>query len=183
VHKQKKWAIGLIAENIFLKRKVTMRKVSIFAALVCILILPSCDKGANSPRGFSLPQGDPVIGKQVFVKHNCLSCHSVAGLSDDNVEREWSPPIVLGSNSSIVMTYAQLVTGIINPSHRLSRGESWSNSDENGDSIMRNYNDVLTVSELVDVVTYLQPHYKVAPWPYTSNSIYKIPNGALPEKP
>ncbi len=160
-----------------------MSKVSMFAGLVCVLLLTACNKGADSPRGFSLPEGDPEIGEQVFVKHNCLSCHSVEGLVDDNVEREHTPPIALSSNSSIVMTYAELVTSIINPSHRLSRGANWSNSDENGDSVMRNYNDVLTVSELIDVVAYLQPHYKVAPWPYTSYTIYNIPSGEVPKKP
>lgn len=152
-----------------------MNKVNMFAGLVCILILTSCGKGVNSPRGFSLPEGDAEMGKQAFIKHTCLSCHSVEGLADDNIEREWEPPIVIGSNSAIVKTYAELVTSIINPSHRLSRGAQWSNSDENGDSIMPIYNDVLSVTELIDLVAYLQPHYKVTPWSNTAYLTYRIP--------
>ena len=156
-----------------------MSKVTIVAGLACIFVLAGCDKGVDSPRGFSLPTGDSERGKQVFVNNSCLSCHSVDGLNDDNVAREHMPPIKLGASSAVVKTYAQLVTSIINPSHRISKGAYWATSDENGESIMRNYNDVLTVSDLINVVAYLQPHYKVSPLRITPYRSYP----ALPEEP
>jgi len=152
-----------------------MSKRTILFGLSCIFILSACDQGANSPKGFSLPEGNPEAGKLVFLKHQCLACHSIPGLVDHNVEREHSPPISLSSNSAIVKTYAELVTSIINPSHRISRGAQWANYDENKESIMPNYNDVLTVSELIDLVAYIQPHYQVTPWPYTVYPIYNYP--------
>lgn len=149
-----------------------MSKRTMFFGLTCIFVLASCEKGIDSPKGFSLPEGDPEAGKLVFVKHQCLSCHSIADLEDDSVEHEHEPPIALSSNSAIVKTYAELVTSIINPSHRKSRGAQWVTIDENRHSVMPVYNDVLTVSELIDVVSYIQPYYKVTPWPYTVYPIY-----------
>ncbi len=151
-----------------------MKKVSVFAGLACILLLAACDKGVDSPRGFSLPEGDQAIGKQVFIKHNCISCHSVSDIDDSDVQREREPAITLGSNSAIVTTYAELVTSIINPSHRISRGAQWGTSDKSGESVMHNYNEVLTVDELINLVAYLQPHYKVTPFPYTPYGTYEI---------
>jgi len=151
-----------------------MSKRAVLFGLTCIFVLASCNKGVDSPRGFSLPDGDPEAGKLVFLKHHCLDCHNVAGLQDQNVEREHEPPIELGSNSAIVKTYAELVTSIINPSHRMTRGAQWVTLDKNGDSIMPIYNDVLTVSELIDLVSYIQPYYKVTPWPYTAYPNYQI---------
>lgn len=151
-----------------------MTKRTVLFGLSCIFILFACDQGVHSPRGFSLPDGNPEQGKLVFLKHQCLACHSIPELEDDNVEREHSPPISLSSNSAIVKTYAELVTSIINPSHRISRGASWATSDENKNSIMLNYNDVLTVTELIDLVAYIQPYYQVTPWPYTVYPVYQI---------
>ena len=151
-----------------------MSKRTILIGLSCIFMLFACDQGVNSPKGFSLPEGNPEQGKLVFLKHQCLACHSIPGLEDNNVEREHSPPISLSSNSAIVKTYAELVTSIINPSHRISRGAQWATSDENKDSIMLNYNDVLTVTELIDLVAYIQPHYQVTPWPYTVYPVYPV---------
>jgi sulfur-oxidizing protein SoxX len=160
-----------------------MSKSAILFGLTCIFVLTGCDKGVDSPKGFSLPKGDPEVGKRVFLKYQCLDCHSIADFHDENIERENEPPIELGSNSAIVKTYAELVTSIINPSHRLSRGAQWATLDENGDSVMPIYNDVLTVSELIDVVSYIQPYYKVTPWPYTVYPNYQIYQEEALKKP
>lgn len=151
-----------------------MGKRTILFGLTCVFILSACDQGVSSPEGFSLPEGNPKAGERVFLKHQCLACHSIPGLEDDNFEREHSPPISLSSNSAIVKTYAELVTSIINPSHRISRGALWANSDANKESVMPNYNDVLTVSELIDLVAFIQPHYEVTPWPYTVYPVYPV---------
>jgi sulfur-oxidizing protein SoxX len=140
-----------------------MKEVIVCICLVCVVSLVACVKAIDSSEGFSLPQGDPENGKLVFLNNNCLSCHSIDGVSDVAITREREPAIVLGTSSAVVTTYAQLVTSIINPSHRISRASDWQTSDPMGHSLMRNYNDILTVSELIDLVAYLQPHYKVKP--------------------
>lgn len=148
-------------------------KMIVFFSLSVVLI--SCDSGPESPKGFSLPKGDAQNGKVVFMSHKCLACHKIEGIEDPNVTVELDKPVFLGGSSPKVTTYAELVTSIINPSHKIARQHRMYVVDDSGQSIMRNYNDVLTVTELVDLVTFLQPHYKVKPTPYTPYSTYYIP--------
>ena len=63
-------------------------------------------------------------------------------------------------------TYAQLVTSVINPSHKLApRSKSIDEkiSNDDGSSKMRVFNDVMTVQELIDLVAFLQPKYQENP--------------------
>lgn len=139
-------------------------------------LLFACNQGPQSPKGFSLPQGDAALGEVAFKKHKCVACHSVEGFVDESVPLEFERPIKLGVTSSLVKTYGQLVTSIINPSHKTAAQaigiEHIKNPD--GSSAMRVYNDVMTVSELVDIVTYLQPKYKVKPMQYTQYQQYYV---------
>lgn len=149
--------------------------------LLLILFISStlfaCSQGAESPKGFSLPKGDLEKGEVAFKKYQCLSCHSLEGYEDNSLKPEFDTPIKLGTTSSLVKTYAQLVTTIINPSHKISAQtmgiENVTNED--GTSKMRSYNDVMTVSELTDIVTFLQPKYKVKPMQYTQYQNYDVP--------
>ena len=67
--------------------------------------------------------------------------------------------------SSATTTYADLVTSIINPSHRLSAYYPRAKAEAGGESRMHNYNDVMTVQELVDIVSFLQTEYELTPPP------------------
>ncbi|MEX2494523.1 MAG: hypothetical protein WD448_00460 [Woeseia sp.] len=69
---------------------------------------------------------------------------------------------------SRVKTYGELVTAIINPSHKLAPGYRKEDVSANGESLMAyaNLNRVLTVQELIDIVAYLQPLYEVTPPQY-----------------
>ncbi|MFT5278197.1 MAG: sulfur-oxidizing protein SoxX [Glaciecola sp.] len=151
-----------------------MNKYYSFVMIVVIVSLSACDAGRDSPKGFSLPKGDKVKGKQVFIKHQCLSCHLIADVEANGITRELEEPIQLGRKTAKVITYAELLTSIINPSHKISRGYLVNSVDESGNSIMRNYNDVMTVAELVDLVTYLQPHFKVTPVEYSPYRNYYV---------
>ncbi len=143
-----------------------MKKLLLLPLL--LLSLSACNMGADSPRGFSLPEGNAETGRQVFIAQQCVDCHSVDGIDLPGAEREGKDlNIVLGGNSPRVRTYAELVTSIINPSHRVSNFHVKVGVDEDGNSLMRNYNDVLTVTELIDLVAFLQPQFKVAPYYYT----------------
>lgn len=139
--------------------------------------LIACNSGPQSPRGFSLPKGDVTKGEAVFMKYQCLSCHTLTGFEGESIPSEFAQPIPLGGSSSMVKTYAQLVTSIINPSHKLAprARDLESLVDKNGNSKMQVFNDVMTVSELIDVVTFLQPKYKVKPLQYTQYGIYHTP--------
>lgn len=149
-----------------------MNKYFILLIASGLLSLTACDTGPDSPRGFSLPEGDTANGQQVLIKHQCLACHVLKGVTAEGLKLELDQAVQLGGESSKITTYAELVTSIINPSHKIAKNYKLNTVDESGISKMRNYNDVMTVTELVDLVTYLQPHYKVKPYEYTSYGRY-----------
>ncbi|WP_395339385.1 c-type cytochrome [Ningiella sp. W23] len=139
-----------------------------------IAFLSGCNMGADSPRGFSLPEGDPEKGKHVLIEHNCFGCHSLDSMEAEvaATQSEITTRVPLGGRSMKITTYAELVTSIINPSHRISRGHKDYTTDADGNSIMPNYNHVMTVDELVNVVAFLQPEYEVVPYTYTRYNQY-----------
>jgi L-cysteine S-thiosulfotransferase len=114
---------------------------------------------------FALPEGDPQRGRETFVELRCHTCHSVADI--EQVEAASTPAVHkrLGGEVTRVKSYEDLVTSIINPSHRLSTrlpGDVIPDSAARaGRSPMPNYNDVMTVQQLVDLVTFLQSEYRV----------------------
>lgn len=145
--------------------------------MLLALGLFACGSGPESPKGFSLPEGDVDKGKITFLKYQCLACHTLKGVEDESVIKEFEQPVTLGVTSPKVKTYAQLVTSIINPSHEFSPRSVHLESVVTADNIskMRVYNDVMTVSELIDIVAFLQPKYKVKPVQYTLYHHYHIP--------
>jgi hypothetical protein len=72
--------------------------------------------------------------------------------------------VELGGEVTFQKTYADLVTGIINPSHRLAAGYDPNLVSQGGKSRMTVYNDVMTVAELIDIVTFLEAHYELRPY-------------------
>lgn len=88
------------------------------------------------------------------------------------MEKDIESRIELGGKSAVVTTYAKLVTSIINPSYRRYEAYEPYTTDENVLFVMRNYNDIMTVSELIDLVAYLQPEYKVEALHMTSYAAY-----------
>lgn len=135
--------------------------------LVCVVmpLLHGCSEETRQARGFALPEGDPAAGQATFIRLQCQQCHSVAGLTlpgQSGPNRDID--VVLGGEVTKVRTYGDLVTSIINPSHRIMPNPRQALAD--GDvSRMRVYNDVMTVRELVDLVTFLQARYEVVPPP------------------
>ncbi|MEJ6705748.1 MAG: hypothetical protein QNL15_16300, partial [Pseudomonadales bacterium] len=67
----------------------------------------------------------------------------------------------LGGKTTQIKTYGDLVTSIIHPSHKLSRRYNPETMTETGESTMRNYNDVMSVQELIDLVEFLQSQYEI----------------------
>lgn len=138
-----------------------MKKVLFLTFLVALI--SACSKGVDSPAGFSLPKGDADMGKQVFIKQNCSACHSIQGIDTQGIDKDIQSRIMLGGKSAVITTYAKLVTSIINPSHRIAKADKSYTTNADGLSVMRNYNDVMTVTELINLVAYLQSEYKVEP--------------------
>jgi hypothetical protein len=154
-----------------------MKTLIWFTAIILISVMAACSYGPDSTKGFSLPKGNEAKGEKVFMKYQCQACHVLNGYSDESLIKEFDTPIPLGGTSSMVKTYAQLVTSVINPSHKLaprSRFIEEKVTNEDGSSKMRVFNDVMTVQELIDLVAFLQPKYKVQPITYTNYGQYRM---------
>ncbi len=134
---------------------------------ISVLFLSACDISPKSSLGFTLPDGDPVQGEESFVEFRCADCHTVTGKPELSARSDGSDPIMeisLGGKTQRVSTYGQLVTAIINPSHRASQ-EYWAaQRDPDTNMGMRNYNDIMSVTELINLVAFVQGEYEFAPY-------------------
>ena len=145
-----------------------MKLTIIVFSLFC-LAASGCTADPKSAEGFSLPDGNSQNGQETFAQLQCNACHTVAGVQFAKLEGTSEPIVALGGETPRVRTYGDLVTSIINPSHRFARGYADDDVKQNGDSKMRLYNDEMTVKQLIDLVAFLQSHYQVKahqPTPY-----------------
>lgn len=125
-------------------------------------------------RGFVLPEGDMDAGKQLFTSLYCTDCHSMDGIAWTGTEGAGAPQVKLGGDVTALKSYGELVTSVINPSHKISQRNLTDQQLTNpeGGSMMeaRCYNDVMTVQQLVDIIAFLQSKYNLVlptnPYPY-----------------
>ena len=139
-----------------------MKRVSsLLLVTAAMAMLTGCDRDPMSERGFRLPDGDPVAGREAFLYMQCNQCHTIDGETLPRVPEADPPYVELGGSVTKVKTYGELVTAISNPSHRLAKGSAEEVVAEEGESKMYVYNGYMTVQELIDIVMYLQPFYDV----------------------
>lgn len=144
-----------------------MKNFLMAALLLAFLSLSSgCTPDAKSEFGFRLPDGDADTGREVFAYMQCNQCHTVADETFDTIPLADPPYVELGGNVSRIKTYGELVTAIINPSHKLADGYAEEMVSEDGESKMYVYNGHMTVQELIDLVAFLQSSYAVIPPAY-----------------
>lgn len=132
-----------------------------------VLIICGCQ-----PQEFVLPPGDLDAGKATFTDLGCNGCHSVTNLVAHMPLEEGGIHVELGGTVSRIKTYDDLVTSIINPSHKLSRGKNAMTTTQEGTSRMPTYNEVMTVQQLVDLTTFLENTYEIWVPPY---NVYHYP--------
>lgn len=129
--------------------------------LFAALILASCQPES---KGFVLPPGDAVKGKKLFVQLSCNDCHSIADIKWNGPGDNY-PEVRLGGDVTQLKTYGELVTSVINPSHKISQralaDSRWLIHGDSSKMETYHFNDFVTVSELVDIVAFLQSEYKL----------------------
>lgn len=107
------------------------------------------------PRGwkFTLPAGDPKAGREAFAKFECNKCHEVKP-DFPRGERDAGDvgPALTGMGSHHPAEY--FAQSIIDPNAVVLAGEGFVGAD--GRSVMPDYRDSLTFTELVDLVAYLK---------------------------
>jgi sulfur-oxidizing protein SoxX len=136
-----------------------MKGFRLLVAVGLAAALIACSVGKKSPSGFRLPEGNAERGKTLFVELKCNDCHQVAGTDLAAPAARATEPVMLGGEFAYHRTDGELVTAIINPSHRLVRGYPRDLVEREGKSRMKDYSDRLTVRELVDLVAFLQTTY------------------------
>jgi sulfur-oxidizing protein SoxX len=134
------------------------------SVILCVATLQAC--ATDWGQGFHLPPGDATRGREAFVDLRCNFCHEVNGF-DPPTPIVAETRVLLGGRTVRVRTYGDLVTSIVNPSHRLARGYSREDITLGGESVMSfiDLNELLTVQQLIDIVAFLQSEYEVVPPP------------------
>lgn len=139
------------------------------AALAAGLVLGGCGDPVKSPRGLRLPRGDAENGRAAFVALGCPRCHTIVGVDLPKPTEKPELVVALGGEVTRLRTVGDLMTSIIHPTDRLS--EKWQPppGPRPVKSPMPVVNDVMTVEQMIDLVTFLQPHYREVPpladWP------------------
>ncbi|MGR5063976.1 cytochrome C [Photobacterium sp. DNB22_13_2] len=116
---------------------------------------------------FTLPEGNVAHGEELFRHYQCLSCHTMEGYERPEVLDESGVNVALGGKVPSLKKYQELVVSVINPSHRIAKGYEPEEVMRSGESIMPSYNDVMTVTDLVDLITFLESKYELEPFEYT----------------
>ena len=90
-----------------------MTRIALLAALA---ILGGCtpQNGHRLPA----PNGNPARGRVAYAALHCDNCHTIEGLVPH--EGAGPPNVELGGRTTRVHTYGELVTSIVNPSHRIA---------------------------------------------------------------
>lgn len=123
-----------------------------------LVLCSSCTR--KSAIGFRLPDGNAAKGKTAFVELKCYTCHKVDGVELPGPVVVKHPPVMIGGEVAHIKTYGELVTSIIHPSHRLS-AETKKEWEVDGKlSPMPDFNRVMTVEQMIDLVAFLQSHYR-----------------------
>lgn len=116
---------------------------------------PDPHAGHGTPKGwkFTLPKGDPAKGREVFAKLECYACHEVKGEKyPAPTERAKVGPEL--SQMAPLHEAEFFAEAVINPGAVIDKGKGYQAAD--GSSKMPEFNDAMTVKELIDLVAYLR---------------------------
>ncbi len=137
----------------------------IFSSLFLLVFMSACEPQRTSGKGLVLPEGSIENGKMAFIELGCIRCHQVAGVDTPPYDGESTILLLLGGKVRQVKTYGELVTSIVNPNHIISPAyldklKSVEKVTAEITSPMPTFNDVMTVAQLIDLVTFLDSHYE-----------------------
>jgi L-cysteine S-thiosulfotransferase len=141
-----------------------MRFITRWSVVLLMLLTAACG-GPKSGAGLRLPDGDVQRGKAAFLELKCNTCHTVAKTEMPAPSKDYAyvRVVALGGEVRQVKTYGALVTAIINPSNSLAPGYPKELITKDNQSAMANFNDTMTVRQLIDLVAFLQSRYEFVP--------------------
>lgn len=148
-----------------------MKTKIVFAGIAAALLTTvGCLPSTKSGRGFQMPTGNAENGKIAFVQLKCNECHRVNGVTLPAPATPASTIVQLGGEVSRLRTYGELVTSIIHPTRTRSKVVT-EPFDPAPKLEMKDVNREMTVAQLLDIVTFLEPTYKRATPGYIGNSL------------
>ncbi len=107
-----------------------------------------------------MPAGDAEKGKAAFVQLKCHHCHRVDGVELPAPSEKSEIMLTLGGDVNRRRTYGDLVTSIIHPTKAISDKLPVRQIKSPEQSPMPKVNHEMTVAQLVDIVTFLEPTYR-----------------------
>ena len=138
--------------------------VNILLFLFLQLSLYGCETERKSGKGLILPTGDIENGKASFIDLGCLECHAIAQADNPEQASDSAIMLELGGKVHRVKSYGELITSIINPNHIISpeylKAKSFSNTEGELSTPMPDFNNDMTVTQLIDIVMFLDSHYE-----------------------
>ena len=144
-----------------------IRGAARIAGLFTLLVLGACRTYPDYAGDFRFPilRGNVERGQQAFETLGCNRCHQVDGVQ---IERPANAPltVLLGGELMFAKTYGDLVTSIINPDHVISERYLEQLPREQRRSIDSSpmfLNPDMKVSELIDIVAFLNSRYSLLP--------------------
>jgi hypothetical protein len=142
---------------------VQYNKVLIVVGAMLAVPLAGCASSALF--GFPASEGDAVAGRQAFIDQRCHQCHSIADERLPQLAGADRPILELGGPTTVVHSYADLTTSIINPNHAISdryRDELLQRGELPLDSPMPSPNlRTMSVQQLIDIVAFLDSKYQL----------------------
>jgi mono/diheme cytochrome c family protein len=139
-----------------------MKKLAVAAALAAAL--SACVP--NTALLVHFPLGNVQRGREAFVALECNACHRVEGI--ERATRAGASPldVALGGHTPRIETYGDIITAIVNPSHRLARSyRAAAGRDGSSPMAAEFLNDVMTTQQLVDIAAFLRTEYDYVPPP------------------
>ena len=141
-----------------------LKAVSVVVGVASLALVGGC--ATSSLFGFPIDQGEIVAGRQAFIDHRCHQCHSIADERLPQLAGADRPILQLGGPTTIIRSYADLTTSIINPNHAISERyrdqELLLNTEIPLESPMPMPSiDTMSVRQLIDIVAFLDSKYRL----------------------
>ena len=138
---------------------------ALFALALAGLLAAGCGRNLQSARSLRLPQGNADNGKAAFVALKCVRCHTVAGVELPKPTESADKIVALGGEVERLRTIGDLLTSIVHPSAGISEKMPRPVGTTITKSPMPVVNDTMTVTQMIDLVTFLQPRHTSIPLP------------------
>jgi sulfur-oxidizing protein SoxX len=134
------------------------------AAVVLAGALAAC--APNTALIVHFPLGNVQRGREAFVALECNACHRLEGAELTPPPSPSSISVALGGHTPRIETYGDLITAIVNPSHRLARSYRAAAGRGSPSPMTAEFlNDVMTTQQLVDIAAFLHTEYDYIPPP------------------